>query len=173
MKVQLKNGILLEIEESLTKMESAGKVDSAILDRISELGNHIEDVKSRWLAVGDTGGFYFYLAARSMEFILGRMEHRFKNSRKNDDNPKIVEDSLALLPAMDRVLEVTQPHEINDQSIREALGRIRELRSMARNVDLIEPLEVSTEGIDRDRMQLGLESLMKRLESPETLHNGA
>ena len=146
-------------------MEVTGKVDLAILDSLSKLRGLLKGIKSRWLEVEDSDGFYFYQAARNMELILGKMEYRFKNSQKTNDNPKIAEDSLILLPAIDGILEITQSYQVNEHSINEVLNRTRDLRNQAASTNLIEPLEINREYIDKDNMRLQFTALMKSLDT--------
>ena len=161
----MKNSILIEIERSLTKMEEVGKVDLTILNSLSKLRDLLKGIKSKWLKVEDPDGFYFYQAARNTELILDQMVFRFKNSQKTDDNPKIAKDSLALLPAIDSILEIAQSCKINEHSINEVLNRTRDLRNQATSTNLIEPLEVNRKYIDKDDMQLKLADLMKNLDN--------
>lgn len=166
--ILLQNDILIEIQTSLTKMESDGKVDLSILAHLSKLRNHLNDIKSKWMEIDDSQGFYFYQATRNMEFVLERMIYRFKTSQKKNDNPKIVNDSFSLLPIMDKMLEITQHYEINEHTINEALSGTRDLRNLARNANLIEPLEISRARIDKDSIKLHLPALLKSLGSTET-----
>lgn len=95
------------------------------------------------------------------------MESRFKNSQKADDNPKIAEDSLVLLPAIDGILKIAQSYKVNEHSINEVLNRIRDLRNQAASTNLIEPLEVNRKYIDKDNMRLQFADLMKRLDTTD------
>ena len=156
----MKNSTLVDIEKSLTKMEETGKVDLTILNNLSKLRDLLKGIKSRWLEIEDSDGFYFYQAARNTELILDTMESRFKDSQKADDNPKIAEDSLVLLPAIDEILEIAQSYQVSDHSINEVLSKTRDLRNQAASTNLLEPLEVNKECIDKDNMRLGFADLM-------------
>ena len=159
----LKNNILVEIERSLDKMEGAGRADLAILGSLSKLRDLLKSIKSRWLDVEDSDGFYFYQAARNTELILDRMEHRFKNSQKANDNPRIAEDSLILLPVIDEILDITQSYKVDERSINKMLNRTRDLRNRAVDTDLIEPLEINRKCIDNDNMRSRFDAMMENL----------
>lgn len=159
----LKNNILAEIERSLARMEDAGRVDLAILGSLSKLRDLLKSIKSRWLDVEDSDGFYFYQAARNTELILDRMEHRFKNSQKANDNPQIAEDSLTLLPVIDEILEITQSYKVDERSINKVLDSTRDLRNRAADTNLIEPLEINRKYIDHDNMRSRFDALMENL----------
>ena len=146
-------------------MEESGKIDLAILNSLSKLRDLLKGIKSRWLEIEDSDGFYFYQAARNTELILDKMESRFKDSQKADDNPKIAEDSLVLLPAIDEILEITQSYKVSEHSINEVLSKTRDLRNQAASTNLLEPLEANKEYIDKDNMRLRFAALMKRLDT--------
>ena len=160
----MKNQILIEIKNSLDKMEETGKVDLAILNNIATLRDFLKTIKSKWLNIKDSDGFYFYQAARNVELILGEMERRFKNSQKANDNPKIAEDSLLLLPNIDSILEITQSFQINKQSIDQVLTKTYALRNKAANANLIEPLEINHQTLDKDNLRMQFSALMQKLD---------
>ena len=159
----MKNQILMEIKNSLDKIKETRKIDLVILDNIATLRDFLKTIKSKWLNMEDSDGFYFYQAARNVELILGEMEYRFKNSHKADDNPKIAEDSLLLLPDIDGILEITQSFEINKQSIEQVLTKTHTLRNKAASANLIEPLEMNQESLDKDNLKLQFSALMQKL----------
>lgn len=145
-------------------MEKTGKVDLTILDSLSELRSSLRKIKTKWLEIQNSDGFYFYQAARNVELILGKMEYRFKNSQKANDNPKIAEDSLILLPAIDNILDITQSYKIDETLINKVLNNTRDLRNKAASTNLIEPLDVSRESIDKDQLRLQFSALMQNLD---------
>ena len=59
----MKNQILIEIKDSLDRMEETGKVDLAVLSNIVDLRDFLKTIKSRRLDVKDSDGFYFYQAS--------------------------------------------------------------------------------------------------------------
>lgn len=158
----MKNQVLVEIKDSLDKMEKIG-IDMTILQSLDKLRQLLKERKARWLDVQNSDGFYFYQAIRNLELILGKMEHRFKNSQKSNDNPKIAEDSLELLPSIENILNITSVFDINDQTINRVLKDTQHLRNVASNTNLIESLETSRESIDKDQLKLQYAKLMKNL----------
>ena len=160
----MKNQILIEIKDSLDRMEEAGKVDLAVLSNIADLRDFLKTIKSRWLDVKDSDGFYFYQAARNVELILGEMQRRFKNSQKDSGSPKIAKDSLSLLPDIDSILEMTQSFQINKQAIDQVLTKTHTLRDKAASVNLIEPLETSHRTLDKDSLRVQFSALVQKLD---------
>ncbi len=161
----MKNQILIEIKTSLDKMEETGKVDLTILDNLTTLRKFLRQLKSKWLNVDNSDGFYFYQAVRNVELVLGKMEYCFKNSQKANDNPKIVEDSLVLLPTIDNILETTQSFKINEDTIGNVLRKTHALRNQAASTNLIESLDISRESIDKDTLKLQFTALIQKFDS--------
>lgn len=146
-------------------MEETGKVDLSILDSLSKLRSLLKIIKTKWLEIPNSDGFYFYQAARNVELILGTMQYRFEHSQEANDNPKIAEDSLVLLPAIDKILEVTQSYKITENSINEVLQKTHYLRNQAASTKLIENLDISRDSIDKDQLKLQFSALMQNLDS--------
>ena len=159
----LKNQLLKRMNSALYKMEETGEVDLGFLSHIDEFRHHIDKVKARWVENSNTEGFYFYLAARSMELILGRMQERFQEAGRAHDNPAVALDTLALLPEFDKTLDLLAHDEITPESIDTILDRTRILRDVAEDRNLIESIETDRESIDTDRFRLHFTALMDRL----------
>ena len=170
----LKNQLLERMNFALCKMEETGEVDPGFLSHIAEFRHHIDKVKARWLENDDSDGFYFYMAARSMELILGRMQERFQEAEKAHDNPAVALDTLALLPEFDKTLDLLAHDEITPESIDTILDRTRILRNVAADRNLIESIETDRESIDVDSVRLCFTSLMNRLSiepDPQTAYD--
>ena len=92
------------------------------------------------------------------------MEHRFKNSQEANENPKIIKDSLLLLPNIDNILETTQKFTINPQTINDVLNKTCSLRNKTASTNLIESLEKNRETLDKDNLRLQFSALMQKLD---------
>ena len=93
------------------------------------------------------------------------MQRRFKNSQKDSGSPKIVKDSLSLLPDIDSILEMmTQSFQINKQAIDQVLTKTYALRNKAANANLIEPLEINHQTLDKDNLRMQFSALMQKLD---------
>ncbi len=160
----MRKQILKEIEDSLNHMEETGKVELSILDKLNNLQEFLKTIKTKWIENSNSDGFYFYQAARNIELILDRMEYRFKNSKITNDNPKIAEDSLVLLPAIDRVLELTESNNITPDSITSVLKQTENLRKTAISTKLIESLDASRDSMDVEHVKRQFNQLMQNLE---------
>ena len=153
----------LKIKNSLEQMQQSGKVDLAILDDIITLNETLKTIKGKWFEIADSNGFYFYQATRNVELILGKMEHRFTNSHEAKEPLKIIQDSLMVLSHMDDVLEAIQKFTIKPQMVNDVLQKTYSLRDKAIDVNLLESLEVSREGINRDNLRSQIPKLLQKL----------
>ena len=159
----MKNQSLVEIKNSLDKMEETGKVNMIILDGLNKLRQLLKERKLEWLKIQQSDGFYFYQAIRNVELILDKMEYRFKNSQKANDNPKIAKDSLVLLQPIEKILETTNVFTINEQTINRVLKNTQHLRNVASSTNLIEHLETNIESIDKEQLKLQYTKLIENL----------
>ena len=160
----MRQQIIQEINDSLNHMEETGIVDMSILDNLQKLRQLLREIKTKWLEHPNTDAFYFYQAARNVELILGKMEDRFKNSKIANDNPKIAEDSLVLMPVMDKILAMAEANQITNQTIDDILEKTRKLRNVAASTNLIESLEIDRNSIDKDTLRLQFVALMNSLD---------
>ena len=161
----MKNQILLEIKISLERTEETGKIDYMILNNIESLREFLKTVKDKWLNVQDSDGFYFYQAVRNVELILGEMERGFENARKTDNGQKIAADAMSLLPVIDRILDMAQCMKISTYFIDQVLDTTQALRTMASDVDLIEPLDISRKVLDKSSIKVQFSTLMQKLDA--------
>ncbi len=159
----MRQQIIQEISDSLNRMEDTGVVDMSILDNLEKLRAFLREIKTRWLDHPNTDAFYFYQAARNVELILGKMEDRFKNSKQVNDNPKVAEDSLILMPVISGVLQMTETNQITNQTIDQILDKTRNLRNVAASTNLIEPLEIDRKSLDKDNLKLQFSALVNNL----------
>ncbi|MCY4490316.1 MAG: hypothetical protein OXC46_02500 [Thaumarchaeota archaeon] len=77
----MRNETLLEIKFSLLEMKKTKKINFGILTNLSNLGDLLKNIKSKWLKIKNYDWFYFYQYVVTLEFTLEQMEYRFKNSQ--------------------------------------------------------------------------------------------
>ena len=153
------------MQNSLEETKETGKIDYMILNNIESLRDFLKIVKSKWLNVQDSDGFYFYQAVRNVELILGEMERGFENARKTDNGQKIAMDAMSLLPSIDRILDMAQCMKISTYFIDQVLDITQTLRNMASDVDLIEPLDTSRKALDKGYMKAQFLALIQELDA--------
>lgn len=127
----LKNKILRDIGIILHKMDATGRADPALIPAIYRLSGPLEEIKSEWFKVRSPDGSHFYVAALNVGIFLDLVKCRFIRMQHAGDDPGFTRTALALLPAMDKILEITQAYEINKDTVREVLRSTVDLRRRA------------------------------------------
>ncbi len=158
---ELKNS-LDELKNSLDNTE---KIDHRILNIITTLrDNSLKEIKNKWINEEKSDRFYFYQAVHNVELILEKMEVRFKNSEKPNDDREMIDDSLLLLHHIVDILKITviESSEINMETVDQILTETYELRNEAESTNLIGILEVNPENLDKDKLQKLFSVLMKK-----------
>ncbi len=71
---------------------------------------------------------------------------------------------MLLLPNIDSILEATQEFTINKEAINDVLSKTHSLRNEAARANLIEPLEISREALDKDSLKMQFTALVQKLD---------
>lgn len=163
----MRKQIMQQINENLYSMEATGKVDPSILKLLDNLRELIKELKQKWLENRNTDSFYFYQGLRNIELMLDKMQDRFEHSQERHDNPKIAEDSIILFKDVDDLLAITESDKVDPNSVDRILSITRDLRNTASKQDLIEPIQVDEESLDRENIKYNFSSMMKNLDIPK------
>lgn len=162
----MRKQIMQQITENLYNMEASGKVDLSILKLLDELRSLIKDLKLKWLENRNTDSYYFYQGLRNIELMLDRMQERFEHAPEKHDNPQIAKDSVILFKVVDELLALTETDNINEYSVNNILHKTRDLRETASKQNLIEPIKVDEEMLDKDNIRFCWTPMMKSLDIP-------
>lgn len=162
----MRKQIMQQITENLHNMETTGKVDLNILQDLNELRNLLQQLKNKWLDNRSTDSYYFYQGLRNIELMLNKMQERFEHAPEKNDNPKIAEDSQILFRVVDDLLAITESDNITTEMINKVLRKTRDLRDTASKQNLIEPVEVDEESVDKENIRYNLNEMMKNLDIP-------
>ena len=161
----MKQQVIGEICESLSRMENAGKVDVSILGSLDKLRQAVRKNQAKWLEHTNTDAYYFYHATKDMELVLDRMEQRFKDSQGACDNPKVARDSLAVMTIMDDVLHMVETGDASRPVPDEVLNRTLDLEDTAERLDMIRQLEGDEAIVDKDMERRVYEEMARALEA--------
>ncbi len=162
----MRKQLMKAINEDLSTMETTGKVDLVILEKLNELRKFLHDLKNKWLEIENTDSYYFYQGLRNIELMLDKMQNRFEHAPEKNDNPKIASDSQILFQRVDDLLQVTESNEISNKTINLILQKTSNLRDVAAKQNLIEPIEVDADLVDKENVGSQLHSVMKNLDIP-------
>lgn len=163
--------VLQQITDSLYRMEDTGKVEFSILKNLNELRQIFKNTETKWLESKNSNSFYFYQGARNAEFVLDRMMERFEKSQEAHDNPKIAEDSLIIIPLMSEILNLTEGNSIDESKIRQIVERIRQLRTTAADVNLIQSRDKDISLLDKNMLGSTFDTIMEKIDIPVELEN--
>ena len=162
----MRKQIMKKINEKLYNMEAVGKVDLTIQDDINELKVFLRQLKDKWLEERNADSYYFYQGLHNIELMLNKMKERFQTAQENHDNPQIAKDSIALFTVVDELLSLTESDKINDKTVDMVLYKTQELRDTAFHQNLIEPLKVDEDLLDKDLVRYQFHTVMENLDIP-------
>lgn len=130
------------------QMEDVGVVDPSILDNIDRAKSTLstlEKLLSTSTSSSDVkSAFLGYHIIRNLNLILDKMKYRFANSKSNNDNPVVAEDSLAILPIMSESAEVAMKYagkRIGEGEEELMLNHVLKLREITSRVKMMPTIE--------------------------------
>src|SRR3989442_4152707 len=94
------------IVRSLEEMEKTKVVNPSIIPHLNKLSRSFTSLQEYWRdhqGHNKADAFSLYHASRNAELVLKKMEERFQEAPKKHDNPLVVEDAIAVIPALIRV----------------------------------------------------------------------
>ena len=162
----MRKQIMSQITKNLFDMEATGKVDLTILKHIDELRVLLRELKNKWLENKNADSYYFYQGLRNIELMLNKMQERFETAQENHDNPQIAKDSIVLFKVVDDLLLLTESDKVSNETVDKVLYKTQDLRDTAFRQNLIEPLKVDEESIDKDLLRYQFHDVMKNLDIP-------
>ncbi len=155
-----------EIQGYLENMNKVGKVDTSVLPKFEYLIDRMKKLEDSWTGaqkVSTADAFVLYHAVHNLRLVLSTTEERLAASKQTrSDNPKVVDDSLEVLPYASGLFATVlfvkdQPI---DHGIRTLLmEKVRNLRSVASKASLLPSPEKESAGIDRKLLDESLRRL--------------
>lgn len=166
-----KTTLLDQMTKSLNKMEDTGKVDILILNDLKKLEKKLLEIEEKWLKSGHKDSFFFYQGVRNVELILERMMERFEKSLEENDNPQIAKDTLALIPLVSDLIQLTGREKLDSSSVNQILERTRQLRNKAAETNLIEVEEKNKRLVENKKLSKSFDEILKTIDIPNELPN--
>ena len=157
----MENKFLNDINIIAVEMKNHDIIQSqSILHQITKTLQHLTIIKAYWFEHENTGGFYFYKTVCNIESILFKMRGKFKNL--NNDRKKIINNTLIILPNMDKTLGMLKPHEtINEKEIDDVLDQTKILHDVAFTTGFLRYNSLHGKSLDKNK----LDKLMLKLSS--------
>lgn len=142
------------VYEQLSKMEEEKIIDISIVKHFDEL---IQDLKmqeqfwvdNRKVPIEDT--FVIYHASRNSRLILEKMKNKFLVAEQKQANPKVIEDSLRVMPNLLELYATISPlveKPITPEIRSLVLERLRAVKNIATEASMIPSFEEETKGVD-------------------------
>ena len=144
------------LSTSLEAMQVSRKLDETAFPTIQTT---IEESKQRedyWISsmeITPQIAFVMYHAARTTRIVLEKMYDRFMNATKKHDNPKVVDDAIAVYPEVNELchfIDSLQKAEIPENMAEFVRRRTRNLRNTAQKVSMFPSTKEELQKVNKD-----------------------
>jgi hypothetical protein len=142
----------------LEDMWASGKINTDIIENIRSATEECRDRERFWLSKADVSpqmAFVLYHAARNSRLILEKMQDRFVHAPELHDNPRVVDDALAVFPRLSEMCDMVDSLK-NVRVTTEMLGfvrrRVRSLRNIAQKASMLPTTKEEIEAVDRNEL---------------------
>ena len=148
-----------EVASCLGSMKESSKVDSTIVEKLNVLKNEISNCKKQWVTdenVGVEDSFLMYHCLRNLELIVEKAQARFSQAIERHENPLIIENAMLVFPYVFDLYTwlYSLQGKVITTDIRSMIWkRLRQLRSMASNVSLIQTTQEELKDINLERVR--------------------
>lgn len=145
--------------QRLETMEETKEVDISVVEILDKLIEDCKESEKFWIKKGGIAiekSFLLYHASRNSRLILEKMKERFVLAGKKHENPRIISDSLALVPLLSElcfILFSLRKRRITSELYGVVSQRVRLLRNAAYNVSMLPSPEEEMKGLDRTRLE--------------------
>jgi hypothetical protein len=157
---------VVALERSLEKMQAAGKIEKSVEDALETIVTLVAKREQFWFqGKPSPRTFATYHAWRNLRLIFSKMRTRFANAQLVHDNPLVVDQARETIPRILSALASLIAMERDPSAVEtsEVLKRIRELRSSARQVDMIQTSEEELREIDPRKLESTFDELLNRM----------
>lgn len=146
----MSTALIDQVTASLNNMKETGKVDQSITINLTSLVNVFKELQEKWLISRNTRvNIFFYYAARNAALVVSRMKERIISANEVDGNTKIAEELLRVMDLIQELLEMTGNEKPDDAMTKLIIERVRQLRTVAINMKLMQAQEKELEDIDK------------------------
>jgi len=148
-----------ELASTFEHMATDRRVDSRVVEKLNVLAQQAKQRESFWLknrAVPRDDSFVLYHSWRNLRLVLFKMKSRVESASITHENPKVVNDSLQVIPCLVGVfgsLHYAEAGTIDESNKSELLERVRTLRSVASEASMLPSLEEELTEIDEKMLR--------------------
>jgi len=143
-----------EVASMFEHMSARRSVDSSVIGKLETLVAQARHRESFWLkrrAVSRDDAFVMYHSWRNMRLVLSKMKSRVEVASTAHENPKVVTDSLEVLPCaveLFSALYCAEGGKLDENGKLELLERVTTLRSVASQASMLPSLEEELAEVD-------------------------
>jgi len=150
---------LFILAEQIKKMQETKEVDISVVHIIDELIESCKHYEEFWVkdeSVPIENAFLFYHALRNSRLVLEKMNERFKVAVERHENPKIINDSFAVVPVLSELCSTVfslAKKEITYELKNLVSYRVRVLRDIASDNSMLPSSEEEMRGLNEKRLK--------------------
>ena len=139
-----------EVTSALNSMKVTGKVDQSITTNLDTLAGVFRESQEKWLTSRNARvSIFFYYAARNAALVVSRMKERFLSAHEADGDSKNAEELLQVVGLIRELLDMTGYEKPDDTTTRLIIERVKQLRTVAKDVKLLQTQEKELEDVDK------------------------
>jgi hypothetical protein len=153
----------------LSEMQASRKLDLSSLDLMKTAITGSAKRERYWLSnreVEPQTAFVLYHAARNTRIVLEKMHERFVHASAIHENPKVVDDAMAVFPELAEMcgfVDSLQNIKVTADVLEFVRRRTRNLRSTAQRVNMMPTIEEELKDINRKDLAKQLNSVAEDL----------
>jgi len=145
--------------QKLQDMEESQKIDLSVVDLINSLIENCKDDEKFWVKnekIPLEVSFLLYHSTRNARLVLEKMKDRFLKAEEKHENPKIVSDSITVMPALATLCNIIfslKGKTITPEIQSFVLKRLKALRSTADEANLLPSPEEEMKTVNRRKLK--------------------
>ncbi len=146
----MSTALIDQVTAALNNMKETGNVDQSISINLTSLINIFRELQEKWLTSRNTRvNIFFYYAARNAGLVVSRMKDRIVSAKEVNGNTKIAEELLQVVGLVRELLEMTGNEKPDDAMTKLIIERVKQLRTVAINMNLMQAQEKELEDVDK------------------------
>ncbi|MCY4491848.1 MAG: hypothetical protein OXC46_10400 [Thaumarchaeota archaeon] len=160
--------LLDEITDRINTMDTEGMIDATICNSLTKLIEKMIKIKKKWLTVNHENNFDFFCAVGAVELLLEQMIERFQIEAKYN-NLQIVLDSSDVIPLAREIIQIAEQYNPDDDLAEHISEKRLQLRDLAREKNLLEPVERNLRDIDKKFLGEVFDKMLENIGAPREI----
>ena len=160
--------LLDEITDRINTMDTEGMIDATICNSLTKLIEKMIKIDKKWLTVNHVNNFDFFCAVGAVELLLEQMIERFQIEAKYN-NLQIVLDSSDVIPLAREIIQIAEQYNPDDDLAEQVSEKRLQLRDLAREKNLLEPVERNLRDIDKKFLGEIFDKMLENIGAPREI----